>query len=212
MSSNYQKFAGICGILAGIAGLAYLAAFLTLKNPAALFPALFLLLVGILAIPVILALYRRTLEVDENFALLGLLLGIGGAMGAAIHAAFDLTNAIHPASGGFNFASPIDPRGFLTFAIAGLAAITFGWLITRGRAFPHSLGYLGIASGILLVLLYVVYLMLLNPANLILMGLILVSGIVQPVWYLWVGLVLWQCVSHQRVRRAARNMLGMKNC
>jgi hypothetical protein len=34
-------------------------------------------------------LYQRVRATDEGFALWGLLLGVGGASGAAIHAAFD---------------------------------------------------------------------------------------------------------------------------
>ena len=36
MSRTYQKFAGLLGITAGLAGLAYLGLFVALKNPAAL--------------------------------------------------------------------------------------------------------------------------------------------------------------------------------
>ena len=90
MSSSYQKLAGLCGILAGIAGLVYLIAFLVLKNPAALLPALALLLVGILSSATIVALYFRVREVDAGFALWGLVFGLGGAGGAAIHSALVL--------------------------------------------------------------------------------------------------------------------------
>jgi hypothetical protein len=192
MSSSYQKFAGLCGLLAGIAGLAYLVLFITLKNPAALPAALSLLLVGIFASAAIVALYQRVRAVDEGSALWGLLLGIGGAGGAAIHSAFDITSALHPPETPFAYASPIDPRGFLTFAVAGLAAIVLSWLIVRGGVLSRGLGYLGIVSGILLIALYVAYLVLLNALNPIVLALILASGVIQPVWYLWLGLNLWQ--------------------
>ncbi len=47
MSTTYQKFAGACAILTGVASLAYLILFIILKNPAALLPSLALILVGI---------------------------------------------------------------------------------------------------------------------------------------------------------------------
>ncbi len=49
MSRTYQKFAGVLGIIAGLAGLAYLGLFVALKNPAALPAALALLIVGLCA-------------------------------------------------------------------------------------------------------------------------------------------------------------------
>ncbi len=192
MSSLYSRFAGLLGVLAGICGLLYLVSFLVLQNPAALIPSLALLLVGIFASATLVGLYERVREVDEGFALWGLLLGIGGAGGAAIHSAFDLSNNLHPPATPFAYASPVDPRGFLTFAAAGLAALVLSWLLLRGNILSRGVAYLGILSGALLVLLYLAYLIFLNATNPIVLVLILASGIVQPVWYLWLGWSLWQ--------------------
>lgn len=192
MSMSFTKFGGILGLLAGVAGLLYLLFFLILKNPAALPAALSLLLVGIFASAALVALYQQVRAVDEGFALWGLLLGIGGAGGAAVHSAFDLASNLHPPTAPFDYASPIDPRGFLTFAVAGLAAIVLSWLIVRGATLPRTLGYLGIASGVLLILLYIAYMVILDATNPIVLILVLLSGIIQPVWYLWLGWSLWQ--------------------
>jgi hypothetical protein len=202
MSSAFTKFAGICGILAGIAGLVYLASFLLLKNPAALAPALSLLFVGLFASAVMVALYERVREVDTSFALWGLLLGVAGAAGAAIHSAFDLANNLHPPEAPFAYASPIDPRGFLTFAIAGLAAIIISGLIVRSTTLPHSVGYFGLASGVLLIALYLAYLITLNALTPLVLLLILASGIAQPIWYLWIGWILWRGEARVPVRLA----------
>ncbi len=190
--STYQKFAGVCGIVAGIAGLVYLISFFILGNPAALLPAIALLLAGFFTTAALVGVYQRVREVNEGFALWGLILGLAGALGAAIHSAFDLSNALHPPATPFDYASPIDPRGFLTFAIAGLALIVLAWLITQVGTLPHALGYLGIVTGILLVLLYFAYLILLNATNPIVLILIIISGLAQPIWYLWLGWVLWR--------------------
>lgn len=192
MSMSFTKFGGILGLLAGVAGLLYLLFFLILKNPAALPAALSLLLVGIFASAALVALYQLVRAVDEGFALWGLLLGIGGAGGAAVHSAFDLASNLHPPTAPFDYASPIDPRGFLTFAVAGLAAIVLSWLIVRGATLPRTLGYLGIVSGVLLILLYIAYMVILDATNPIVLILVLLSGIIQPVWYLWLGWSLWQ--------------------
>ncbi len=190
--STYQKFAGVCGIVAGIAGLVYLISFFILGNPAALLPAVALLLAGFFTTAALVGVYQRVHEANKGFALWGLILGLAGALGAAIHSAFDLSNALHPPATPFSYASPIDPRGFLTFAIAGLALIVLAWLITQGSTLPRALGYLGIVVGILLVLLYLAYLILLNATNPIVLILIIVSGLAQPIWYLWLGWVLWR--------------------
>ncbi len=187
MTRSFQKLSGFCALLAGLAGLLYLVLFLILKNPAALLPALALLAVGLFASVTLAGIYQHVRLVDESLALIGLLFGFGGALGAAVHAAFDLANSLHPPASPFGYASPVDPRGFLTFAAAGVGAILLSRLILQSRSLPRAAGYLGIASGIFLVLLYLAYLILFNPLNPIVLGLILISGLLQPVWYLWVG-------------------------
>ena len=66
------------------------------------------------------------------------------------------------------------------------------WLILRGGVFSRGVAYLGLVSGVLLVLLYVTYLVILDATNPIVLALIFASGILQPVWYLWIGWLLWQ--------------------
>ena len=191
MSSSFQRFAGLLGILAGLAGLVYLIAFVALKNPAALVPSIALLLVGVFTSATIVALYQRVREVDEGFALWGLFLGLAGAGGAAIHAAFDLANNVNPPATAFGYASPIDPRGFLTFAVAGLGAFVIAWLVLRGNLFTRAVAYVGMAAGALLVLLYIAYMVILNATNPVVLALIFATGILQPIWYLWIGWLLW---------------------
>jgi hypothetical protein len=192
MYFSFSKFAGLYGIIAGIAGLAYLVLFFALKNPTLLLPALALLIVGIAASATLVAIYQRVREVDEGFALWGLLLAIGGAGGAAIHAAFDVANNFNPPKAAFDYANLVDPRGFLTFGVAGLGAIVLSWLIVRGGVLPRSVGYFGLLSGILLIALYLAYMIILNASNALVLGLIVLSGLAQPIWYLWIGWLLWQ--------------------
>jgi len=187
MSGLYQKFSGICGLLAGVAGLLYLLLFILLKNPAALFPSIALLAVGLLSSAVFVGLYYHVRNADEGFALWGLLLGMGGAGGAAIHAAFDLSNNLHPPEVAFGYANPIDPRGFLTFAVTGVALMVLSGLILRGKTLPRRVGYLGLFTGGLLILLYLSYLIILDATNPLVLLLVIVSGILQPVWFLWLG-------------------------
>jgi len=203
MSSSYQKFSGVCAVLAGAAGLIYLALFISLRDPTALPPSLALLTVGLFGAAAIVGLYQRVRENDEGFALLGLVFGIAGALGAAVHAAFDLANNLNPPAADFGYANPVDPRGFLTFAVAGLGAIAISWLILRGGSFQRPVGYLGIVSGVLLVLLYIAYLVILDATNPVVLVLVLASGILQPVWYLWIGWALLQMKTRAPVKKTA---------
>src|SRR6266508_6872706 len=93
----YERFAGVCAILTGVAGFLYAVAFILLRNP--LLSALFLLLTGLLSTVALVAVYRRLRATDADFALWALLLGFTGALGAAIHGGYDLANAINPPGG-----------------------------------------------------------------------------------------------------------------
>ena len=70
---------------------------------------------------------------------------------------------------------------------------------------PRSTGYFGLVSGVLLLLLYIAYVAILSAANPLVVFLVLVSGVAQPVWYLWVGLVLRRS---EPVGRPVRTVAG----
>ena len=110
LSSAYERFAGVCAIFTGVAGFLYALAFILLRNP--LLSALFLLLTGLLSTAALVAVYRRLRATDADFALWALLLGIFGALGAAIHGGYDLANVITPpAAPAPALPNAIDPRG-----------------------------------------------------------------------------------------------------
>lgn len=195
---NFQHLGGYCAVLAAVGSLLYSVAFVILKN-AALYSVL-LLVGGILGTVVMTALYVRLRETDAALALLGLLFGAVAALGSAAHGAYDLAGATYPsatatAAAKANEASQIDPRGFLTFGVTGLALLLFSYLITRGGALPHGLGILGIVLGVLLVEIYLGRLIIVLPTSslgtvLILAPAALVGLIVNPVFNLWLGLSL----------------------
>lgn len=201
MSTQYERFAGAIGLLAGVSGLLYLAFFVFLRNSYPLLSALFLMLLGLLATATLVALYQRLRTVDEGFALWGLLLGVGGTGGAAIHGAYDLANTLHPASAALPGAFPADPRGFLTFAVPGLAVAVLSWLMLRGAAFAALAAYLGLLDGVLLIALYLAYMVILNASNAVVLALILLTGVLSPVWYAWIGWLLWQGQTTAPARR-----------
>jgi hypothetical protein len=192
--SSFERFAGLSAILTGIAGILYSISFVVLKND--LLNALFLMSGGLLTTAALTAVYNRLKETNTTFALWALLLGIAGAFGAIIHGGYDLANAINPPAVNVALASlpsTVDPRCLLTFGVAGLSVFSIAWLMGRGRQFPRGLSYWGYLLAVLLVVLYLGRLIILDPKNPLIAVDALVSGfIVNPVWYLWLGMVLWR--------------------
>ena len=87
----------------------------------------------------------------------------------------------------------VDPRGLLSFGAAGVALFVVAWLIGRGRQLPRGLGYLGYMSAVLLILLYLGRLIVLNAASPVILAPAILNGfLVNPAWYIWLGLVLWR--------------------
>lgn len=194
---SFERFAGACAILAGAGVFLYSIAFVvvarTVPDLGAALAALFLAGGGILTSAVLVAVYGRLREADPPFALWAILLGFAGAIGSAIHGAYDLANVLHPpAAVAADLPSQIDPRGLLTFGVAGLAVLVVGWLIVaRDGRFPVRLGYLGLLFGVLLVLTFLGRLVVLDPTSpLVLVPAGLAGFIAGPLWYLWIGLEL----------------------
>ncbi len=194
-----DRFTGACAMLAGIAGFLYSLSFVVLKNN--LLIDLFLMLGALFVIPALTGLYNRVKEADATIASLAWILGVVGALGALIHGGYDLANLINPPAAGStlnvlsSLPSAIDPRGLLTFGIAGLAFAAFAWLIARSGT-SRWLAYLGYLLAIMLVVLYLGRLIILDPKS----PLIVVDGglagfIVNPLWYLWLGAMLWTAKS-----------------
>lgn len=191
-SAPFERFAGTCAILDGIAGFLYAVAFIIMQNM--LLSGLFLMLGGLLTSAALVAVYERLRETDVSFALLALLLGIAGALGSAVHGGYDLANAINPlVAVPPDLPNPIDPRGLLAFGVAGAALLVVAWLIVRGGQFPRGLGYLAYLSAVLLVVLYLGRLTILDPLNLVVLVPALLNGfLVNPALYVWLGLVLFR--------------------
>ncbi len=198
-SKAYEQFAGLCAILAGLAGFLYSIAFVVISRsaplPGGLLSGLFLLLSGLLAGAALLGVYRRLREVEAGFATWGFILGFAGTLGSVIHGGYDLANTINlPATIPANLAdlpSQIDPRGLLTFGLAGISLFVLSWLMGRGGGFPSGLSILGYVLAVLLVVIYLGRLIVLQAGSpLILLPAALAGFIVNPAWYIWLGLSL----------------------
>jgi hypothetical protein len=193
-ANTFERFAGLCAILAGIVGFLYAVSFVILHN--VLLSSLFLLLGGLLFTVVVTAVYQRLMATDAAYALWAFLLSGVGALGTLIHGGYDLANALHPetlAAALANAPSSIDPRGLLTFGLTGLGLLVISWLIGRGTTFPKRLTYLGYLAAALLIILYIARLIILTPSSQLIAIPALLSGfIVNPIWYVWLGLALWR--------------------
>jgi hypothetical protein len=157
--------------------------------------AFFLLLGGLLTSGVIVGLYKRFEAADNGYALWALVLGIGAALGAAVHGGYDLANAFNPPTSNLpalaDLPNPVDPRGLLTFGLAGMSAIVFALVIVRKGGLPKTLGYLGCLLGILLIVIYLGRLIILDATSLAIVIPALLTGfVINPLWYIWLGLRL----------------------
>lgn len=198
-SSSFEKFSGRLAILAGVAGFFYAVAFIIIsrRDPTtgALLSALFLLLTGLFASAAFVGVYERLKETSSGFALWAMLLGVVGALAMAIHGGYDLANAINPPAANIpsiaGLPSQIDPRGLMSFGVAGIVLFAVSWLMRKSDQFPKGLSLLGYLSALLLIILYLGRLIILNPAHpVILLSAILNGFLVNPLWYVWLGIRL----------------------
>ena len=186
---SFERFAGIAALLAGACGVLYALAFVVLRDPS--ISAGFLLLGGFFTSAALVAVYGRVRAQDAGFALWALVLALFGAMGSAVHGGHDLSIALHPPSTlAVDLPNAVDPRGLMTFGFAGIALFIFSWQIARTGNMPRGLARLGYLSALLMMVLYAGRLTI-QEANspVILIPALLEGFIVNPAWYIWLGLV-----------------------
>lgn len=195
MSVTYRRFAGTAAYLVAIGGVAYSILFVIAvkaDSEAADTASWALLLVGgILSSAVLVALYQLLRETEAGFAMWGLLLGFVGAAGSVIHGGFELARVIPDEVRVMLPGNPVDPRGLLTFGLAGTGLIVLSALIRRGSVLPSGLGTVGIALGVLLVLVYLGRLFIVDPNEPVLLGAAALAGLVaHPLFFVWLGRAL----------------------
>jgi hypothetical protein len=192
----FERFAAFCALAAGVAGFGYSTAFviyLDSSSRGSAYASSLLLLTGaVLSTAVFTGLYARLRETDAWFSLWGYVLALAGAFGAALHGAYDLANLANPPEADTTgLPSASDPRGFGTFALSGLALAITGWLILRGGRLPRGLGYMALVAAVLLVYVYIGRLTILDPKSGALLPFAVLSGfVVNPLWYVWLGIAL----------------------
>jgi hypothetical protein len=185
MGTSFDRFAGWASILAGVAGIGYALAFVVLKNgPLA---ADFLTLAPLLAVAGLVAVFERVRPIDSGYATLALALGAFGSLAASTHGAYDLANVLHPPAAIPDLPSAVDPRGYGTFALTGLAVVLLAGLAARSAELPRWVSPLGLALGIFLVLTFLARLVVLDPSSVLVLLPALVSGLLSPIFFLLLG-------------------------
>jgi len=197
---EYDSQAAWAAILAGIGGFVYSVAFIIgvvlgkAPDLGRSVSSAALAIGGLLTAVVGVALFQRAREASPPAALLGVAFSLFGSMGATIHGAYDLANVLHPPVADVlatnELPNPVDPRGLLTFAAAGIGLLILVWLVRRAGALQDWIGRLGLVVAVLLILIYLGRLIILSPTNPLVAGLAGITGfILSPVFY--IGLGLW---------------------
>jgi hypothetical protein len=198
---GYERLAGTAAILAGLGGFIYSVAFIggvVLKgfvDAGLAISSTALLVGGFLTAVVAVALYQRASASSQPRAIIGLVFAVAGALGAAVHGAYDLANVVHPpvhfVVGLGELPNPEDPRGVLTFGAAGIGLFVLVWLVRRSGFLEGWLANLGLVVGALLVVIYLGRLIILSPTNPVVAGAAGLTGfILSPIFYVALGLRL----------------------
>jgi hypothetical protein len=186
MTSSYDRYAGWLSILAGVAGIGYALAFVVLKD--AELQGVFLTLAPLLAVAGLVAVFQRVREIDAGYATLALALGAFGSLAASTHGAYDLANVLHaPAGSVADLPSAVDPRGYGTFGLTGIAVGLLAWLAGRSPDLPSWVSPLGIVLGLVLVVTWLARLIVLDATSMLVLGPALISGLLSPIFFLLLG-------------------------
>jgi hypothetical protein len=193
-----QRGAGLAAVAAAAVGLAYSVSFVVIArvspDAGAFLSALFLLAGGLLPIFALAGVYDRFRDARPALAVLALVLGAAGSLGAAVHGGYDLANVLHrPASLPGDVPNPVDPRGLLTFGVTGLALNAVAPLL------PGRLRLLGHAAGVVLVVVYLARLVVLAPTSpLVLLPAALAGFVLSPLFYGLLGAWLLRAEDRSR--------------
>lgn len=208
-TSSLDGFAGWAALLAAAIGLLYSVAFVVLQNP--LLYSVCLMVGGLLSLLVMTALFQRLSATDAALARLGWLLGAAAALGATIHGGYDLANVLNPPgelpAAVAALPSQVDPRGLLTFGLAGLAVLIAAQIMRSDPGFSRGFTALTFLLGALLLVVYLGRLIVLSPANpLVLLPAALTGFLLNPVWYFLLGMRLRASTAHYEATPTAASV------
>lgn len=188
---SFARLAGWSAILAGVDALTYAVAFVVLKADG--LAAAALLSGGLLTTIAVLGMRERLRPAASGLAGVGAVLGVVGSIGASIHGAYDLANVLNPPTTSLDLPNAVDPRGFLTFGVSGLGVLLLATVALMTGRLPRGLAWLGLALGILLVIVYLGRLIVLDATSPLILAPAAITGLVAaPLFYVWLGRELLQ--------------------
>lgn len=198
-TARFQRLAGWCALSAAALALFYSVTFaIVVKHGsrwASWSSTTALALGGLVALPLIAAIYLRVRTVDEGFALVALLVGTASAFGSMLHGTNDLAVMFNPPKGTIDLPNATDARGFTTFALLALSIALSSWLLVRS-GLPSRFATLGYAAAALLVVVYIGRLTVLDPNKGWIAAAAGLSGLLAvPAWYGWLGRALLRLES-----------------
>jgi hypothetical protein len=196
VTATFGRIAVVSAVLAAVASVVFTGAFAVVAEEGdrwAQWTAWAALLGGgLVALPVMVALRAVLVGGEPQVALVGLLLGVAGALGSSIHAAFELSLLANPVDGP-GVPNAVDPRGFMTYGVTGLALLVFGGLLVRDRRLGREPGWLALAGGALFVVVFVSRLTVLDPQTNVIRVAAISSGLaVVPAFYLVLAWALYR--------------------
>ena len=157
---------------------------------------------GLVAVPVLVAVTSLLGDSpdDAASARVALMVGAIAAVMTSLHGAYDLAVLAHPQSATAGDISPVDPRGFATFALAGLTTAIIAGLARRDRRFPRWVPTICVALGAALVLTWIGRLTVLDPTSPWLRITTSVAAVLNPIVYVGFGSAIGQA-TQQLARR-----------
>jgi hypothetical protein len=140
---------------------------------------------GLAALPVLVAVTGTLAEraTAAGAARLALLVGGIAAVMTSLHGAYDLAVLAAPESATAGDISPVDPRGFATFALAGIAIIVIATIARGDRRFPAWLPPVGWLLGVALLATWIGRLTVLDPTSAWLRVSTSVAAVLNPIAY-----------------------------
>ena len=197
VDTRFDRWAGWAAVAAVVASLVYTVGFVggsrgfIDSNFGSLLASNGLTAGGLLSAVALFAVYARVRGAGP-LATLGLVLALFGTIGAALHGAYDLANVLHPEAAGTAGGGPFpaDPRGFLTFGVAGLGVLALSCAGLKGGRLPRNLLYLGLLFGVVLVVIYLGRLIVLDATSPLVLGPAVVGAVISPIWYGWLAYLL----------------------
>ena len=188
MTDSFKRFAVLAAIATALAGIVFTVTFAIAVRDgeqwALRVSSIALIVGGLVAIPVVVALAEQLGTREPQFARIGLVLGVFAGLGAAMHGAWDTAVLAHPLEHP-DVPSYTDARGFATFALTAATLLVFGWLILRGTEIPRVVGQIALFAAVLLLIVYFGRLIVLNPKKPVIKWVAVVSGlVVNPAFYL----------------------------